>query len=424
MSRKSPKKIKVALFIEGSYLPAYDGYAMGMSNHVRLLHKSGQFQVTVVHCYRGWSDLRLLRQEGYDILLVSPKIYYHDPDGYLEAKLREIKPDFIQMQDPDLILTLGLRLKTALDCKIVCNAHFVAPQLTRTVATNESQAAIVRKTKLALRASDVVFCLTEEDKTRFVQLGIVPNRVRVIPVILDVTTLLNLKRAPRTARVVFLGNLFFEPNEQAVRIILDYIYPNLITTQPKLDLVIIGDCSEVLRKRYQHLKGVHFTGRVKSLSGYFKTASLALVPILESTGIRSKLLFFFAAGVPCLCTSEAIEGIPGSRRVVFSSSHNFKSWGKRAAGLLLDKQRLMTVSRNERDYMRMHYSNTKLQRELCGAYQWAYRLSSVSTKINTSGIQNFTPPWLHEFKVKGKFRGLRPKVRLPVSIINNRFVVS
>jgi len=48
-----------------------------MSNICRILDKEERINLTLIHCYRGWSDIEILKKQNYKIILVSPETYYH-----------------------------------------------------------------------------------------------------------------------------------------------------------------------------------------------------------------------------------------------------------------------------------------------------------------------------------------------------------
>jgi glycosyltransferase involved in cell wall biosynthesis len=54
---------------------------------------------------------------------------------------------------------------------------------------------------------------------------------------------------------------------------------------------------------------VRFTGRVASTAEALAAAQVAVAPVRHGSGTRLKLLEYFAAGLPVVCTPKAAEGL-------------------------------------------------------------------------------------------------------------------
>ena len=54
---------------------------------------------------------------------------------------------------------------------------------------------------------------------------------------------------------------------------------------------------------------MRFLGRVESTAAPLAAARVALAPVRHGSGTRLKLLEYFAAGLPVVCTAKAAEGL-------------------------------------------------------------------------------------------------------------------
>ena len=55
------KKIKLAVFVDGDFIPSYDGASNRFHYLSRYLSKQG-IDLTIFHGYRGWSNISLIKK--------------------------------------------------------------------------------------------------------------------------------------------------------------------------------------------------------------------------------------------------------------------------------------------------------------------------------------------------------------------------
>jgi len=102
--------------------------------------------------------------------------------------------------------------------------------------------------------------------------------------------------------VVFIGTTRYPPNFFAVQEICHELAPAL----PDLEFWIVGEAPY----RPARVPGnVRFLGRVEATSAPLAAARVALAPVRHGSGTRLKLLEYFAAGLPVVCTAKSAEGL-------------------------------------------------------------------------------------------------------------------
>jgi glycosyltransferase involved in cell wall biosynthesis len=104
---------------------------------------------------------------------------------------------------------------------------------------------------------------------------------------------------------VFVGNLDYGPNKQAVEFIIKNLYERL----PDFTFYVIGNGCERLEELYRNRGNLIFTGYVASLRTYFDGGSIFISPIFSGTGLQNKILDAFAHKVPVIASSSSIAGI-------------------------------------------------------------------------------------------------------------------
>jgi glycosyltransferase involved in cell wall biosynthesis len=108
-------------------------------------------------------------------------------------------------------------------------------------------------------------------------------------------------------KLVFVGGENHSPNREAIEWYITEL-GDRINQFSKLKLHVIGDWSKKSIDKYKIHKNVHFVGFVDDLFNYCKK-SIMLVPIKTGSGIRMKILYAMAQGVPVVSTSVGCEGI-------------------------------------------------------------------------------------------------------------------
>ncbi|MDN7353655.1 Hint domain-containing protein [Acetobacter senegalensis] len=123
------------------------------------------------------------------------------------------------------------------------------------------------------------------------------------------------KQAPSFARrcgVLFLGNFSHAPNVDAALWLAEEIMPLVWRQRPDIHCTIAGaDMPESVR--LLAAPGVEVIGPVPDCGVLFDKVRLSIAPLRFGAGVKGKILDSLAAGVPCVMTPIAAEGmeLPG-----------------------------------------------------------------------------------------------------------------
>jgi glycosyltransferase involved in cell wall biosynthesis len=118
------------------------------------------------------------------------------------------------------------------------------------------------------------------------------------------------KRMPGLSRLLFVGNLSYPPNEDAVLFMVEAVLPRLqkISGRRAVLDIVGGGAGPVLRRlRARH--DVVFHGYVKDLESIYRRADASVIPIRAGGGTRLKILEAFQYGTPVVSTSVGAEGL-------------------------------------------------------------------------------------------------------------------
>ncbi len=153
-------------------------------------------------------------------------------------------------------------------------------------------------------AAHVLFCSALDRERAETPLPGIAAKSSVVPNCVEVR-----RFVPRPAAalagggpVVFVGTTRYPPNYFAVEAICRDLAPAL----RDLQFHIVGDAPYRPRRIPPN---VRFLGRVASTADLLASTRVAIAPISHGSGTRLKLLEYFAAGLPVVCTAKAAEGL-------------------------------------------------------------------------------------------------------------------
>jgi glycosyltransferase involved in cell wall biosynthesis len=173
------------------------------------------------------------------------------------------------------------------------------PEITRRAARLEIEEM------MTARLADVV--ITHSNAEAALLRACVPGvRVAVVPWSVPLRT--STTEFSGRDGVVFVGHFGHEPNIDAVHWLAQEIVPLVRQQDPTIGFRIVGnDMPESLRRLAR--PGLDLIGSVKILDTLLDETRLTVAPLRYGAGIKAKVLESLAAGVPCVGTSIAFEGM-------------------------------------------------------------------------------------------------------------------
>ena len=108
--------------------------------------------------------------------------------------------------------------------------------------------------------------------------------------------------------VAFIGDYGHAPNVDAAKWLMNSLMPRVRWQDPAIECLLVGSA---LPEELRHMKadGVTLVGHVDDLSTIFDRVRLTVAPLSYGAGIKGKILDSLAAGVPCVYTTLAAEGM-------------------------------------------------------------------------------------------------------------------
>jgi glycosyltransferase involved in cell wall biosynthesis len=163
--------------------------------------------------------------------------------------------------------------------------------------------------------------ISEQDKNFIAH----PNRSKIVAVPngIDRSFFEDLPITP-TYDLVFVGNLSYAPNIEAVLYLKDSILPLV----KDCSLLVSGaQPSKSLQIACEEAPNITLQGWVNDIRESYKSGAVFVAPMMIGTGMQNKLLEAMALGIPCITTSlanNAIGAANGETILVAETAEQFK----------------------------------------------------------------------------------------------------
>jgi glycosyltransferase involved in cell wall biosynthesis len=108
--------------------------------------------------------------------------------------------------------------------------------------------------------------------------------------------------------IAFVGSFGHAPNMDAVRWLIEDIMPLVRSRDPSIECFVVGsDMPEQVRRLAAN--GIVPIGHVPDLAEIFDRVRVTVAPLAYGAGVKGKVIESLRAGVPCVCTPIAAEGL-------------------------------------------------------------------------------------------------------------------
>jgi glycosyltransferase involved in cell wall biosynthesis len=112
------------------------------------------------------------------------------------------------------------------------------------------------------------------------------------------------------SRILFLGALDWRPNLDAVDLLLERIFPEVLAQEPSARLCLVGRHPPPgLGQRVRSAKGVELHADVPDVRPFLGQSGVMTVPLRIGGGSRLKILEALACGLPVVSTTVGAEGL-------------------------------------------------------------------------------------------------------------------
>jgi len=116
--------------------------------------------------------------------------------------------------------------------------------------------------------------------------------------------------------LIFTGNYWHRPNEDAVVYFIDRIYPKIKNTVKDIRLQLLGkNITPAIKKRVSSDSSISYGGFVDDVRPYLEKAAVFIAPIRTGKGMRGKVLEAMSMSIPVVSTELGLDGIGAQDKI-------------------------------------------------------------------------------------------------------------
>lgn len=177
--------------------------------------------------------------------------------------------------------------------------------------------------------------------------------------------------------LLYVGSLDWRPNQDAVRWLIESIWPRVRSEMPCASLSIVGRKPPPWMRRLCEQSHVSLNADVPDVRPYLAAASVAVVPLRIGGGSRLKILEAMAAGSCVVSTSIGAEGLDvrGGQDIVIADEP--ADFARECVSLLNDPARRQALARSGRALVESAYGWDSVVPDMEHAWMRATRQCGV-----------------------------------------------
>ena len=177
----------------------------------------------------------------------------------------------------------------------------------------------------AYRRAERVWALTARDAQEVA--AIAGRRAGVLPFGLPESAFAGELEARSSREVLLVGAMHTSFNRDAAVHFVRDIYPALATL-PGLSITVVGGALPSAIASFASEPNVAVPGHAPDVGPYLRRAACLMVPLRFGGGIRIRILYAMAAGLPVVCSPVAVEGMglePGRDVLLATTPAEYRS---------------------------------------------------------------------------------------------------
>ena len=130
----------------------------------------------------------------------------------------------------------------------------------------------------------------------------------VVPLGVNLSPSINKKIKKINKKIIFTGNMSYEPNIEAVLWFYHNCLPEIISKYPDLEFHIVGTKpSRVIKKL--NSSNVKVLGKVESIQSHIVDSDVSIAPMQSGSGMQFKILEAMASSIPVVSTRYGLGDI-------------------------------------------------------------------------------------------------------------------
>lgn len=157
-------------------------------------------------------------------------------------------------------------------------------------------------------------------------------------------------------RIGFIGSLNWYPNQEAVEILIEEIFPPLKKQFSNLQLYIIGRENPSIQAKFSNVPDLFFTGFIENLEDILPSIDMMIFPLKVASGIQNKLITSFAYGIPAIFPPRMIFQPEMDHLKELCVATDSKSYIDKASRLINSHELRSEIATWSRNFVEEHLS--------------------------------------------------------------------
>jgi len=363
----SRKKIIIGVIIDTAFkIPPNTGVTYRLYYLSRELSKLG-LKVKLFLCNRNIksdNNLNLLFEKSEIEYHIIPEYIFYDIKKLFSIILKN-KPDILQFEDCQTLIRCR-RIWSELNIPICLEMHDVEAILKKYLGFSHKEIEEAERiTKDACLVSDQVVCMTPLDLKQLVENKLVDKKkINISPNPIDTNEFMFCGPNLKSFNIIFVGNMFYWPNYNAVKLIINEVFPRLRHIK-KLKFYFVGMFPKRL-KNINKSNQILFTGSVDNLNKYLRKSSIALCPVKEGSGMKVKILNYCSAGLPVITTKIGASGYENIKSLIVED--DIEKYADIINTLYFKKNNLLRIGKMNRSYVKKYFDIKKIATKMINVY--------------------------------------------------------
>jgi glycosyltransferase involved in cell wall biosynthesis len=288
----------------------------------------------------------------------------------IRGALRRFRPDVVQIESPFLLPYIDV-VRAESSARIALRSLNVEFRIWEGLAANERNplrrfalrrvAASLRRYEVRhLNTPDALIPISTADAEDFRRLGCT-RPMLVVPCGVALSDV----GSPEPGTVGFIGSLDFRPNQEAVRWIIDELWPRVSDTR----LFIAGSGAPAWLRDLARGQNIEFLGEIPDATAFLRRMSVVIAPLFAGGGMRIKVLEAMALAKPIVATTLGAGGIETENGRDILIADDVASFASSVTRLLREPETASRIGNAARETVRDRYDNDTLARGLLRFYE-------------------------------------------------------
>jgi polysaccharide biosynthesis protein PslH len=230
------------------------------------------------------------------------------------------------------------------------------------------------------RSCTKLITMSEDDRTFINDTIQEPEKIEVVSNGVDVKWFAQKERnLPKDLTILSVGTFNWLPNVEAVKFLVDSVWPLVKKALPQTKLWIVGNAPTPEIFNYQKKdNSITITGGIPDIRDAFTGAHVLVAPVFSGKGTRYKILEAMAAGTPIVATEIAVEGLGVKHGVEVLIGNSAEELAKLTAEVLQNPSLQKKLAENGKRYVQSQYDWSYIAQKLDKIY---LKMASQSTHV-------------------------------------------